>query len=381
MNKLNDLLKTIIEEDRLIHAVLSRPGKKGAQYVKVTVRPVIIKEQQRYQFEFFSGSQTIQKNLTPDEAISELVDLLQYSFRQALVNTPDAGYQILISKKGKVTILNQPPTREETDRNANRVKQRIIPEGTPCPFLVKLGVMNDKGKVLGNNYDKFRQINKFLEIVSDCLPALGNKKQIEIVDFGSGKGYLTFAIHHYLNDLLDAEIQTTGVDQNESLVNFCNTTADQLDYTGLRFIEGDIRDASVERADIVVALHACDTATDEALAKAIGWGAKVILAAPCCQHELAGQIDNDMMRPLLKHGIMKERLAALLTDALRANLLEQQGYLTQILEFIDLEGTPKNLLIRALRTGKADADATRADYESLKKFFQIDPCLERLLEK
>jgi SAM-dependent methyltransferase len=233
----------------------------------------------------------------------------------------------------------------------------LIPENVPCPFLVEIGVMTAAGKVRADKQHKFRQINRFLEFVDDVLPQLPSEGTLHVVDFGCGKSSLTFAVHHLLTAVRGRDVRIVGLDRNPHVIRECRRIAAKLGSAGLEFHEGDIasHDAT-ERVHLAISLHACDTATDAALAKAISWKADAILAVPCCQHELAPVLESESLAPLLRHGILRERLATLVTDALRAELLEANGYRTQVLEFIDLEHTPKNLLIRAVRRETATDD-------------------------
>ena len=265
----------------------------------------------------------------------------------------------------------------------NRTKKYVLQEGVPVPFLVDLGVMTAEGKVVKSRYDKFRQINRFLEFIEDVLPNLDPNRTNTIIDFGCGKSYLTFAMYYYLHVLKKYPIRVIGLDLKKDVIAHCNRMAEKYEYTSLHFLEGDISTYDgADSADMVITLHACDVATDFALDKAVHWNAKVILSVPCCQHELNAQIENDMLEPLLKYGILKERFAALLTDALRANLLEQHGYEVQILEFIDMEHTPKNLLIRAVKRGeKADKKQEKLEnsYKTLCDELNAYGTLEKIL--
>jgi SAM-dependent methyltransferase len=249
---------------------------------------------------------------------------------------------------------------------------------------VGLGVQTPEGKVTKAKYDKFRQINRYLEFIEDVLDALPGDRTLRIIDFGCGKSYLTFAMYYYLHVLQGRDIQVTGLDLKTDVIHHCNELAERLGYHQLHFERGDI--SSYEGAtevDMVVSLHACDKATDYALEKAVKWGAQVILAVPCCQHELNGQMRCEVLQPVLKYGLIKERMAALVTDAVRANLLEQQGYDTQILEFIDMEHTPKNLLIRAVKRKESNrrmnAKSAGSDIAQVEELLHITPTLERLL--
>lgn len=283
-----------------------------------------------------------------------------------------------------VKIKKKNPQLSTKDRlfvlSHNRQKRYVLKEGFPVPFLVDLGVMTEEGSVVRARYDKFRQINRFLEFIEDVLPKLDKDRENTIIDFGCGKSYLTFAMYHYLNRIKGYPIQVIGLDLKKDVISRCSLLAEKYGYDHLHFYQGDIADyEGVNQVDMVVTLHACDTATDYALFKAIGWNAKVILSVPCCQHELNQQIENPLMKPVLQYGVIKERMAALYTDSLRAELLEGQGYRTQILEFIDMEHTPKNLLIRAVKEGKRKDN--QKELKKLMEFLQVKPTLQRLLEE
>ena len=259
----------------------------------------------------------------------------------------------------------------------NRVKNYILKEGTAVPFLVDLGVMTPNGKVAAAKYDKFKQINRFLEFIEDVLPRLSREREITILDFGCGKSYLTFAVYYYLRELKGYDVNIIGLDLKKDVIEKCSSLAEKYGYEKLHFYQGDIADyEGVSKVDMVITLHACDTATDYALAKAAGWNAQVILSVPCCQHELNSQIKNELLAPILKYGILKERISALLTDGIRGEILRAWGYDVQILEFIDMEHTPKNLLIRAVRTGKKK-DMSRL--EEMLRELNARPTLLRLL--
>ena len=276
-------------------------------------------------------------------------------------------------------ILRRAPTRPAAARAHDRRKRYLLDEGTPVPFLVELGVMTPEGKVRKSRYDKFRQVNRFLELVDDVVTALPQGGTLRIVDFGCGKSYLTFALHHLLTVLRGREVELVGLDLKDDVIATCSSLVDRLGSRGLRFERGAIAGFEAHgRIDLVVSLHACDTATDEALAQAVRWEAAVVLAVPCCQKEAYRQLRSDLLQPLLRHGLARERLAALVTDALRAQLLELAGYRTQLVEFVDLEHTPKNVLIRAVRGAPAGPEARRA-YEELRDSLGLEPSLERLL--
>lgn len=260
----------------------------------------------------------------------------------------------------------------------DRSKQYILKEGEPVDFLVDLGVQTPDGRVVKARYDKFRQINRYLEFIEDILDKLPENRTIRIIDFGCGKSYLTFAMYYYLKIMQGRDIAVTGLDLKEDVIRRCNALAEKLGYERLHFEQGDISSfQGEEKVDMVVSLHACDKATDYALEKAVKWGAEVILAVPCCQHELNGQIHCDILQPVLKYGVIRERMAALITDALRADLLEEHGYSVQILEFIDMEHTPKNLMIRTVK--RKGMRPKTSSVETVTEFLQVNPVLKELL--
>ena len=374
MDQIEALLKEQLLEESIIYAVLSNLRKKDEEsFTKVNIKPVIIKDELRYQFTYEYKTRVIHKNLTPDETIDEVKSLMENMFKQAVIFSEGADYHILISKKGKVSILKKKATKEDVDLTHNRTKTYIIEDGVPCDFLIRLGVMTEKGKVVAKRYDKFRQINRFLEMVSDVIPKIKTDGHLNIVDFGCGKSYLTFALYHYLVNILELDINIVGLDLKEDVILFCNKVAEDLNYENLKFTYGDIKDFQEFRSvDMVVTLHACDTATDAALVKAINWNAQAILSVPCCQHELLNKIQNQVMSPMLDHGIVKEKLASLVTDSLRANVLEILGYNVQLLEFIDMEHTPKNILIRAIKSNNQDNKQSIEKYLNFKNFWGLD---------
>ena len=260
----------------------------------------------------------------------------------------------------------------------NRKKTYILQESHPVPFLRDLGVMTETGKVVRAKYDKFRQINRFLEFIEDILPQLSKDRENVIIDFGCGKSYLTFAMYHYLTLIKSYPVRVIGLDLKQEVIDHCNALSRKYGFDHLQFYHGDIASyEGVDQVDMVVTLHACDTATDYALAKAVAWKAKVILSVPCCQHEWNKQMKNALMEPILRYGILKERIAALYTDGLRAELLEHAGYRTQVLEFIDMEHTPKNILIRAVRQGRPKDN--EEEIRKLLAFWEVEPTLAKLL--
>jgi SAM-dependent methyltransferase len=344
---------------------------------------VKLKEGLRYQFESHFANKVTHLNLQAGEAAERLIGLLASEYRQALLKTEDADVQLLLNNKGKATVRKQPASGKarEAVLDHNRKKNRILEEGKPAPFLVELGIMTPEGRVHAKKQDKYRQINRFLEMVTDVLDALPRDRELKIVDFGCGKSYLTFALYHLLAVEQGRDISIVGLDLKQDVISFCSDLAKKLGYDKLRFLVGDIGQyEGQESADMVVTLHACDTATDAALAKAVGWGASVIMSVPCCQHEAFRQIENDTLAPLLSQGLLKERFAALATDAVRGNLLEVLGYKVHMLEFVDPEHTPKNLLIRAVASPHKELSAAKWEqYESFRDFLRLSPALESMI--
>lgn len=382
MDKLKELLGKITSEGSMISATLSNK-KKGVDvaFNKVSVKPFLSKEKQKYQFSYIFDKNTTHNNIDPEEAVDEILGLLGSYFKQGVIFDVDGDYQLLVNKKNEVKIIkNKPSKTQEGDLTHNRKKNYVIEEGKHCDFLYKLGVMDVNGKVYKNKYDKFRQINKYLEIIEDSIKNLDMKKKLKIVDFGSGKAYLTFALYWYLREKLGIEAGIIGLDLKVDVINYCNKVSEELGYKNLSFKIGDIKGfKEYDDIDVVITLHACDTATDDALIKAVNWNTKLLLLVPCCQHELFRQVSNEKMSPILKHGILKERMSSMITDSIRGNILEILGYSVEIFEFIDTEHTPKNIVIRAINKNSPSKQA-KLEYYEFKKMWNIDPYLEKCLK-
>lgn len=379
-------LKALIT-DTLTDITISNP-EKAEKLTKIKIRQMELKGKLQYQIEEFTKTQAFHKNVTLPELKELFPAYFENRFRQAQLHLQGEEVQVLVSKKGAISILRKKSKGDAVPKlplSHNRTKNYILNEGTAVPFLVELGVMTKDGTVTKAKYDKFRQINRFLEFVQDILPALPTDRTITILDFGCGKSYLTFAIYHFLKVLHGRDVRIIGLDLKKDVIANCNRLAEKLGYSELTFLHGDIADyTGMNQVDMVVTLHACDTATDFALAKAIGWDASVILSVPCCQHELNKQLKNEELAPLLKYGLIKERTAALFTDAIRGNLLEAAGYQTQILEFIDMEHTPKNILLRAVRKQKPGEEKLQANLKELEptlELLHVKPTLYTLLKK
>lgn len=377
---LEELVTRVFADAALTGATLSKPRRKSDDVDKVTVRPVQLRDGLRYQFTYRRGTQTVDENLPAADAAHRLLALLGPQLRQGVLQTTGRDYQVLVAKDGATRILEREPSRPTTPLEHDREKARLLPEGVPHPFLVELGVMTPEGKVRAAHYDKFRQINRFVELVADVEEHLPRDRTARVVDFGSGKSYLTFALYEYLRLRRGLDVHVVGLDLKEDVVARCDALARKLGHDALEFRVGEIAGYDApDDIDLVVSLHACDTATDDALAQAVRWQAKAIMAVPCCQHELLAQMaDAGTLAPMLRHGVVKERFAALATDSLRAQLLELAGYRTQILEFVDVEHTAKNLMIRAVRDETRRARGDDA-YRALRDQLGVSPALERAL--
>ncbi len=383
MEDIRELSQRIINNEVIIFATFSGIRNKSLKtFNKATIKKVMIKNELKYQFEYIYDKNVEHKNLNKIDSINEIDNLLKTYFKQALINTLESDYHILVSKSGVAKINKKAATKKFEEISHNRKKKYILNEGEVTSFLVELGIMTADGKVINSKYDKFKQINRYLELVSDCIPYLDKNKTIRIIDFGCGKAYLTFALYDFLVLKMGYNVEIIGLDLKENVIKFCSNLAKKLNYDDLRFVQGDIKGFNeFENVDMVISLHACNTATDDALATAVNWGAKVILAVPCCQHELLKKIKNKKMVPLLKYGIIKEKLSSLLTDSLRANVLEIMGYRTQVLEFIDMEHTPKNIMIRAFFEDISNVDKVVEEYKEFKKEWQISPYIEEAFGK
>ena len=384
-------------DQHFMGAVISNSTDKERS-AKIRLRPVLLKGELYFQASEYRGDKVFHSNHRKDELIARLPEWFEGLFRQAEINTSTERMIILVSMKGKATVNRKKGSSHGSKAGNemkpeqgklpelylhNKKKNYILEEGTVLPFLVDLGVMTQDGRVVKAKSDKFRQINRFLEFIEDVLPYLDRDRELTILDFGCGKSYLTFAMYYYLKVMKGYRINVVGLDLKADVIKHCSELSRKYGYDRLTFQQGNI--ASYEgkdQVDMVVTLHACDTATDYALYKAITWGARVILSVPCCQHELNGQIHNEVLQPILKYGIIKERLSALITDALRAELLETMNYRVQLLEFIDMEHTPKNLLIRAVKRekGRRLKSTEEMRLKECMEFLGVSPSLEGLIQ-
>ncbi|MET4561335.1 SAM-dependent methyltransferase [Lysinibacillus parviboronicapiens] len=374
-------LQEQILQQQLIAATISQPRMKSHEIKRIKLKPLMLKDvyhiQIEYQYERILKHENVQLAQFPTKLEAFFED-----FRQAHIDFIGEKVQVQLSKKNKVLWKSDNVAEpKQVNLSHNRKKNYLLDDTTPYPFLIRLGVQTTEGKVKKQKYDKFKQINRFIEFIDDALAYLPKDRQVRILDFGSGKSYLTFALYHYLKIEKGLDIRVTGLDLKKEVIEECSQIAQDLGYDQLEFLVGDINDYNDESTvDMVVTLHACDVATDMALARAVKWGASVILSVPCCQHELNRQLNTPALDIMLQHGLVRERFAALATDAIRAEILSLVGYEAQLLEFIDMANTPKNILIRAYRTGKSPSLEQRAKFEAFVTMLNAKPFLANELK-
>lgn len=386
MEKITQTLCTAMNSDSFVRVIFADRRKKSTEYRKVTLRPVSIKGEYMYQAEYHYDKKVTHRNISYFEGISFAEKLIEEDFKQINILTEDEDIQILASKPDKPRITRSRASHKKQSLDHDRKKQHLLQEGQPADFLVELGVMSEDGHVRKQHYGKFRQINRFLEIADNCFSDLPSRGTLRVIYFGCGKSYLTFALYYYLKKIQNRDVEIIGLDLKEDVIEFCSGVAEKLNYSGLKFLTGDIADyKAADRsdnrpaADMVVTLHACDTATDYALINAVSWGSSVILSVPCCQHELFRQINEPVNAPMLKHGIIRDKFTELLTDALRGLKLEAAGYDVNMIEFTSMEHTSKNIMIKALYNPKPEAmKKASLEYEALKSFYNVNPTIDRL---
>lgn len=374
-NELNNKLNDIFLQD--IEKVVISNGK-NTEFKKI----VISKKKQGFQAEKFTEKQAFHESISQEQVECYCRECMNVGYKQLNAWTSDSEYAVKVSKKGKVFFnKSKASSTVKVNKDNNRKKNYYLQEGTVIPPLVDMGVFTKEGKVVNSMYDKYRQINKFIQFIVEAVDK-ANLKKINIVDFGCGKSYLTFVVYYYLTYVKGMDVTMTGLDLKEDVIRKCQETAEKYGYDKLSFKVGDVAVYESEQpVDMVITLHACDTATDYALYHAIRWGTRIIISVPCCQHELNSQINSEEYGALTRYGLLKERTAAIMTDAIRANLLEYSGYKTQILEFIDFTHTPKNLLIRAVKSNikKEHKEKMLEEVEALNKEFNLSPTLYNLL--
>lgn len=384
MQTLEQALTNIFSEEPT-KLILSKPGK-SSDYRKI----VLMRKKDYYQIEKYTDKQVFHENVAFPDAVSACLNLMESGFGQCNGFSSQGEHIILRSKKGNVTykkkniaVEKETPTDSASDNlSHNRKKNYLLPEGTVIPPLVDMGIFTAEGKVVRSMYDKFKQINRFVEIIDDTVREL-NPEHLNIIDFGCGKSYLTFILYYYFTEVRHIPVRMLGLDLKEEVIKNCNRAAEKYGYENLHFELGDINGYQCDfPVDMVITLHACDTATDFALYNAICWNARMIFSVPCCQHEINSTMKPENLSLISHYGIIQERISALLTDALRADLLELCSYKTQVLEFIDLAHTPKNILIRSIKrptTPRSTVERCQREVTSALKEFQVEPTLYRLL--
>ncbi len=383
MEEIRSLCEECLNQD-LYRVIISKLKGSGLnQPEKIRIRPILLKDTLVFQASETKNNQIFHHNMNKEETIRYILSYLGHIFLQAEFSTIKLQATVLISKKGRITVRRKlQQGAKEIDLSHNKVKKYLLREGEVIPFLVDLGVQTPDGKIIKSRYDKFRQINRYLEFVEDIIDCFPKEEPIHIVDFGCGKSYLTFALYYYMETVRRRKIRITGLDLKEKVIEDCSRLAEKYGYKNLKFEVGDVSGYETkDPVDMVVTLHACDTATDFALERAVSWNAKVIFSVPCCQHELNRQITSEILEPILKYGLIKERIAALVTDAIRANLLEEQGYQVQVMEFIDMEHTPKNILIRAVKDDRITDKNNKSGIEETAGFLGVENTLQKLLRK
>lgn len=379
LHELKANLASKITQGVLIHATMSNPRQKSNDLRRIKVKPILLRDTVMMQVEFQFERVMKHENILVEDFICRLDDWFT-EFRQFLFRFEEEEWQFQLSKKMKVAIKTSQKEPMKALLSHDRKKTYLLEDGVPVPFLIRLGVMTEAGQVKKQKYDKFKQINRFLEFVEDSIAALPTGKKLRILDFGCGKSYLTFALYHYLKVVKGFDLEVTGLDLKKEVIEECTQIARDLDYTDLTFRVGDVHDYTGEtEVDLMVTLHACDVATDVALARAVDWNASVILSVPCCQKELNRQLDCAPLDVMLQHGLIKEKFASLATDSIRAELLTLVGYEAQLLEFIDLEHTPKNILIRAYKQNKRPTEEKIDRYIAFRDLLQARPFLENEL--
>ncbi|WMN07328.1 SAM-dependent methyltransferase [Marivirga arenosa] len=371
-----------LKEDLFVKLTLSKPIRKSADLANVYLREVEIKNEKLISFTYRYKTNDQVKNYTAKEAIQELEKLLQDAFRIATLFTLEKDVALRINKKGKATITNTPPTF--SNKLPEHHDKQKVKRAEESEFLVHLGIKDKQGKLIPKMADKFKQINKYLEIIDGLIKSTDLPKQVNIVDMGSGKGYLTFALYDYLHNTKNLDVKVTGIELREELVNYCNDVANKCGYENLSFVSERIENYEKDQIDILIALHACDTATDDAIYKGLVSKSSLIICAPCCHKQVRQSVKGTTQEnPILKFGIFKERQFEMVTDTIRALLLEKNQYNTKVFEFISNEHTRKNVMLVGSKASKSpNVEAINAKIEGLKQEFGVEEhYLETILEK
>ena len=382
---INDIFASINEDD--LNKIIISNKANDSTYRKIEIASTLIKGKKMWQLSCYTDKQVFQSNVTFDLLFAEITKYFPVCFKQMNIFTFNKEISIKETKKGKIltnqNLVKLIKPKDAANASHNRTKNYILKEGMVIPPLVDMGVFTKEGKIVRTMYDKFKQINRFVEMVDDVL-ADDNKEEINIIDFGCGKSYLTFIMYYYIVEIRKKKANIVGLDLKKDVIEKCNQTAKKYGYTGLRFLLGDINGYQNDmKVDMVVTLHACDTATDYALYNAVMWNARYILSVPCCQHELNSQIKSDTLKPMMKYGLIKERMAALATDSIRGCMLEYHGYKTNLMEFVDMAHSPKNILIRAVKSNisKEKKEKSYSEARDMIEFLNVKPTIFELLGK
>ncbi|EQK37271.1 class I SAM-dependent methyltransferase [Paraclostridium bifermentans] len=382
MEELKIKIKEITNE-KLLKVVISNKLNKDVKYNKINIELKEKNNKEYYQIEKYTDKQVFHENIELEMIETKLFEMTFENYKQVAAWSENTNYDLKISKKGKVFLGKKKSSNENlVNKSHNREKNYILKEGMLIQPLIDLGVFTQEGKVVKSKYDKYKQINRFIEIIDDEIKK-NDYKELTILDFGCGKSYLTFVLYYYFVEIKKINVKMIGLDLKADVIKKCNDIAQKYNYQNLKFELGDINGYKyTDNVDMVITLHACDTATDYALYNAVKWNTKMIFSVPCCQHEFNEQINSDEFSILTKYGIIKERVSALMTDAVRGNLLEALGYKTQILEFIDIAHSPKNILIRASKGSISQEKKERAmkEVDNLIKEFNLNPTLLKLLK-
>lgn len=381
MNELKNLISSIMLNDNIYKIIISNPINKSIEYKKI----VIERKSESFHISKYTEKQVFHENILKNELAERVYDLTDKCYKQINAWSDNTEHIILISKKGTYNYKKTTASPQKTtEKSHNRQKNYILEEGKTIAPLIDMGIFTAEGKIVNSMYSKYKQINRFLEMIDD---EIANKsiKSLNVIDFGCGKSYLTFIMYYYLTEIKKINVNMIGLDLKADVIEKCNKAAVKYGYNNLHFELGDINGYKTPfDVDMVVTLHACNTATDFALYNAIQWNAKYIFSVPCCQHEFNEQMKPEKLTILSRYGIIQERFSALATDAIRANLLEYSGYKTQLLEFIDIEHTPKNVLIRAVKRASTKSEMREkalSEIETLVNEFGVSQTLYKLLIK
>lgn len=382
---MEELKKSIneITNDNIVKVVISNKLNKDVEYNKINIQLKEKNNKEYYQIEKYTDKQVFHENIEKNMLNEKMLEFINGNYKQVGAWSETNTYDLKISKKGKIFLgKKKSDNKNVVNKSHNREKNYILKEGMLIQPLIDLGVFTKEGKVVNSKYDKYKQINRFIEIIDDEIKK-NDYKELTILDFGCGKSYLTFVLYYYFVEIKKIDVKMIGLDLKADVIKKCNEIAKKYNYENLTFELGDINGYKyTDKVDMVITLHACDTATDYALYNAINWNAKMIFSVPCCQHEFNDQIRSSEFSLITKYGIIKERVSALMTDAVRGNLLEAIGYKTQLLEFIDIAHSPKNILIRASKgnISKDKREKSLKEVNNIINEFNLEPTLLKLLK-